>query len=110
MTATPHVGSEANFQAFLTLLDKDRYVGQYRAGHHKVNTDGVMRRMVKEELLTFDGKLLFPDVSPLTGTAALGRSDPFVAQATRQCGTTDLTRAACAAWRSANSGGRRNEG
>jgi superfamily II DNA or RNA helicase len=61
MTATPHAGNEADFQAFLTLLDPDRYAGQYREGHHRVNTDGVMRRMVKEELLTFEGKPLFPE-------------------------------------------------
>jgi superfamily II DNA or RNA helicase len=61
MTATPHAGNEADFQAFLTLLDADRYAGQYREGHHRVNTDGVMRRMVKEELLTFEGKPLLPE-------------------------------------------------
>jgi superfamily II DNA or RNA helicase len=61
MTATPHAGSEEDFEAFLTLLDADRFAGQYREGHHRVNTDGVMRRMVKEELLTFDGRPLFPE-------------------------------------------------
>lgn len=60
MTATPHAGSEADFQAFMTLLDADRFAGQYRSGHHQTDTSGLMRRMVKEELLTFEGKPLFP--------------------------------------------------
>ena len=61
MTATPHAGDEEDFQAFLTLLDADRFAGQFREGHHRINTDGIMRRMVKEELLTFEGKPLFPE-------------------------------------------------
>ncbi|MFW0796180.1 helicase-related protein [Gordonia sp. CPCC 205515] len=61
MTATPHSGSEENFQAFLALLDPDRFEGQYRGGAHSTDTTGLMRRMVKEELLTFDGKPLFPE-------------------------------------------------
>ncbi len=32
MTATPHSGIEQDFQLFLTLLDKDRFEGRYRAG------------------------------------------------------------------------------
>lgn len=61
MTATPHSGIEQDFQLFLTLLDKDRFEGRYRAGVHTSDTSGVMRRMVKEKLLTFEGKPLFPE-------------------------------------------------
>jgi len=61
MTATPHSGSEENYQAFLALLDPDRFEGRYRPGAHSTDTGGLMRRMVKEELLTFDGKPLFPE-------------------------------------------------
>lgn len=61
MTATPHSGKEEDFQLFLTLLDRDRYEGKYNKGIHRTDTKGVMRRMVKEELLTFDGKPLFPE-------------------------------------------------
>ncbi|UVF77276.1 helicase-related protein [Gordonia mangrovi] len=61
MTATPHSGSEENFQAFLSLLDPDRFEGQFRPGAHATETAGLMRRMVKEELLTFDGRRLFPE-------------------------------------------------
>ncbi|BCW69972.1 helicase-related protein [Arthrobacter sp. NicSoilB8] len=61
MTATPHAGNEANFQAFLALLDPDRFAGQYRPGVHSTDTSGLMRRMIKEDLLTFEGKPLFPE-------------------------------------------------
>jgi superfamily II DNA or RNA helicase len=61
MTATPHSGKEEDFQLFLTLLDRDRFAGKYRKGIHGEDTTGLMRRMVKEDLLTFDGKPLFPE-------------------------------------------------
>ncbi|MDR1422730.1 MAG: DUF3883 domain-containing protein [Coriobacteriales bacterium] len=61
MTATPHSGSEEDFQLFMSLLDRDRFEGKYREGTHKTSTEGIMRRMIKEELLTFDGKPLFPE-------------------------------------------------
>ncbi len=59
MTATPHNGKEADFQEFMKLLDRDRFEGGARAGLAR-NTDGMMRRLQKEELLTFEGKPLFP--------------------------------------------------
>lgn len=61
MTATPHAGKEEDFQLFMSLLDRDRFEGQYRAGVHGTDTHGLMRRMVKEDLLTFEGKPLFPE-------------------------------------------------
>lgn len=61
MTATPHSGKPESFQLFMALLDGDRFEGRYREGVHSSNVDGLMRRMVKEELLTFEGKPLFPD-------------------------------------------------
>ena len=61
MTATPHSGKEENFQLFMTLLDKDRFEGRYRQDIHQTDTKGLMRRMVKEDLLTLDGKPLFPE-------------------------------------------------
>jgi hypothetical protein len=61
MTATPHSGKEEDFQLFLTLLDRDRFEGKYESKIHTTDTAGVMRRMVKEDLLTFEGKPLFPE-------------------------------------------------
>ena len=61
MTATPHNGKEEDFQLFLSLLDGDRFYGRFRDGAKKVDISDLMRRMVKEELVKFDGKPLFPE-------------------------------------------------
>lgn len=61
MTATPHSGKEEDFQLFLTLLDRDRFEGKHVEGVHRTDTSGIMRRMVKEDLLTFEGRPLFPE-------------------------------------------------
>ncbi|MFX1681037.1 helicase-related protein, partial [Mitsuaria sp. CC2] len=61
MTATPHNGKEEDFQLFLSLLDSDRFYGKFRGGANKVDVSDLMRRMVKEELLKFDGTRLFPE-------------------------------------------------
>lgn len=61
MTATPHNGKEEDFQLFMSLLDSDRFYGKFRDGAHKVDVTDLMRRMVKEELLKFDGTPLFPE-------------------------------------------------
>ena len=60
MTATPHNGKEADFQLFMALLDGDRFEGRFRDGVHKADVSDLMRRMVKENLLKFDGSPLFP--------------------------------------------------
>ncbi|WP_343293102.1 helicase-related protein [Vandammella animalimorsus] len=61
MTATPHNGKEADFQLFMSLLDSDRFYGKFRDGVHKVDVSDLMRRMVKEDMLRFDGTRLFPE-------------------------------------------------
>ncbi len=60
MSATPHNGKEADFQLFMALLDGDRFEGRYRDGVHTADVSDLMRRMVKEGLLKFDGTPLFP--------------------------------------------------
>ena len=61
LTATPHNGKEAEFQRFMALLDPDRFEEQFRDGVPTVDTSDLMRRMVKEKLLKFDGTRLFPE-------------------------------------------------
>jgi superfamily II DNA or RNA helicase len=61
MTATPHTGKDEDFQLFLALLDSDRFEGKPRDGTHTVDTSDLMRRLVKENLLKFDGTPLFPE-------------------------------------------------
>src|SRR5262249_3237512 len=61
MTATPHTGKEEDFQLFMALLDADRFEGKFRDGVHVVNPEDMMRRLVKEHILKFDGTPLFPE-------------------------------------------------
>jgi len=61
MTATPHNGKETDFQLFMALVDGDRFEGRFRDGVHVADVSDLMRRMVKESLLKFDGTRLFPE-------------------------------------------------
>ena len=62
MTATPHNGKPEDFQLFMALLDGDRFAGRHRKGAHRNEPPlDLMRRVVKEDLLRFDGTKLFPE-------------------------------------------------
>ena len=65
LTATPHNGNNDDFNLFLALLDPDRFEGKVRGGKIPDVSD-VMRRLVKENLLTFEGKRLFPPREAVT--------------------------------------------
>jgi superfamily II DNA or RNA helicase len=61
LSATPHSGKQDDFELFMALLDEDRFEGRSRDGSRKPDAHDLMRRLVKEELYTFDGKPLFPE-------------------------------------------------
>ncbi|MDR1872323.1 MAG: DUF3883 domain-containing protein [Deltaproteobacteria bacterium] len=61
LTATPHNGKESDFQLFLSLVDEDSFECSPRTNYQPVDVSNVMRRMVKEDLLRFDGTPLFPE-------------------------------------------------
>ncbi len=61
LTATPHNGKEEDFQLFMSLLDGDRFEGKFRDGVHVSDCSDLMRRLVKEQLVKFDGRPLFPE-------------------------------------------------
>ena len=61
MTATPHNGKDDDFDLFMKLLDADRFEGRARAGARRSDVNDLMRRMIKERLLTFEGTRLFPE-------------------------------------------------
>ena len=71
LTATPHRGKDEDFQLFLALLDRDRFEGRGRNGGYQVDTSDIMRRMLKEELVDFDGRPLFPERRAYTVTYEL---------------------------------------
>ena len=61
MTATPHNGKDDDFDLFMKLLDPDRFEGRAPAGTVRSDINDLMRRMIKERLLRFDGTPLFPE-------------------------------------------------
>jgi superfamily II DNA or RNA helicase len=79
LTATPHNGKEADFQLFMALLDGDRFEGKFRDGVHVSDAGDMMRRLVKEQLLKFDGTPLFPERRAYTVNYALsdGEADLY---------------------------------
>src|SRR5438477_3978381 len=88
MTATPHNGKEEDFQLFLSLLDSDRFYGKFRDGVHKVDVTDLMRRMVKEELVKFDGTPLFPERRAYTVNYKLSDIEVALYEAVTQYVTT----------------------
>lgn len=60
LTATPHNGKEEDFHLFMSLIDPDRFEGAKRL-KNRVDVSDIMRRLVKENLVTFEGKPLFPE-------------------------------------------------
>ncbi len=60
LTATPHSGKQESYMLFLALLDEDLFGGRLRGGQVP-NASHLMRRSLKENLLTFEGKPLFPE-------------------------------------------------
>jgi superfamily II DNA or RNA helicase len=63
LSATPHAGKEDDYELFLSLLDRDRFEGRRpkTPGHRAVDARDLWRRVVKEQLLTFEGRRLFPE-------------------------------------------------
>ena len=61
MTATPHNGKDEDFHVWLSMLDKERFYGKPGKGAKKPDVSDIMRRMIKEELVKFDGTRLFPE-------------------------------------------------
>lgn len=93
MTATPHNGKEEDFQLFLSLLDSDRFYGKFRDGVHKVDTSDLMRRMVKEELVKFDGTPLFPERKAYTANYILSDLEVALYEAVTSYVQTEMGKA-----------------
>lgn len=93
MTATPHNGKEEDFQLFMSLLDSDRFYGKFRDGVHKVDPSDLMRRMVKEELVKFDGTPLFPERKAYTVNYELSKIEAALYEAVTNYVQTEMGKA-----------------
>jgi SNF2 family DNA or RNA helicase len=93
MTATPHNGKEEDFQLFLSLLDSDRFYGKFRDGVHKVDCSDLIRRMVKEKLVRFDGTPLFPERRAYTVNYELSDLESALYEAVTEYVKTEMGKA-----------------
>ncbi|HVF00080.1 MAG TPA: DEAD/DEAH box helicase, partial [Rubrobacteraceae bacterium] len=79
LTATPHSGKREDFELFMALLDQDRFQGRSRDGAARgPDVSDLMRRLVKEELLRFDGRPLFPERYAYTVNYALSKEEEYL--------------------------------
>lgn len=93
LTATPHNGKETDFQLFMALLDSDRFEGRFRNGVNAVDTSDMMRRLVKEKLVKFDGKPLFPERFAYTANYTLSDAEAALYEAVTSYVRTEFNRA-----------------
>ena len=93
LTATPHNGKQEDFQLFLSLVDPDRFEGTHGSSQQAIDVSDVMRRLVKEELLKFDGKPLFPERIAYTVNYSLSPQEAQLYQAVTEYVQEEFNRA-----------------
>ena len=93
LTATPHNGKEEDFQLFLSLIDPDRFEGVHHLSKQSTDVSGIMRRLVKEELLKFDGTPLFPERRAYTVNYDLSPEESRLYQAVTEYVREEFNRA-----------------
>jgi SNF2 family DNA or RNA helicase len=93
LTATPHNGKNEDFLAFMTLIDPERFAGRLR-NDEMPDVDDVMRRLVKENLRTFEGKPLFPKRYAHTLNYELSEPEQQLYEAVTDYVRTGMNRAA----------------
>jgi superfamily II DNA or RNA helicase len=93
LTATPHRGKEEDFQLFLALIDGDRFEGRFRDGVHQADVGDIMRRLLKEDLVDFDGRPLFPERRASTVNYPLSDAEARLYEAVTRYVTEEMSRA-----------------
>ncbi len=93
LTATPHNGNDEDFMLFLSLLDPDRFAGRLRHGAKVPDVSDIMRRYVKENLLTFEGKKLFRERIAVTAKYDLSPAERRLYEAVTDYVTEGMGRA-----------------
>ncbi|MBN1449352.1 MAG: DUF3883 domain-containing protein [Bacteroidetes bacterium] len=93
MTATPHNGKDDDFQLFMSLVDRERFAGRAPGNGERVDVSDLMRRMVKEELLKFDGTPLFPPRMAYTAGYELSPDERALYEAVTQYVREEMNRA-----------------
>jgi SNF2 family DNA or RNA helicase len=91
MTATPHNGKDEDFQSFLQIIDPERFEGRPR-NDEKVDAKDIMRRLVKEEMVRFDGTRLFPERKAYTPVYELTPEEMALYNAVTMYVSTEMNR------------------
>ncbi len=107
MTATPHNGKEDDFQLFMALLDEDRFAGKKKDSVHRSDPNDLMRRLVKEDLYTFEGKKLFPERRSYTAQYELSPSEKLLYEKVTEYVREEMNRADRNAEKQEEGGGKR---
>ena len=112
----PAYGKPADFRYFMALVDRDRFAGASRmrnqvlggrervaaqstfsqladTGHGGMDVSDCMRRLVKEELLRFDGRPLFPERRAYTVEYSLSPQERDLYDAVTRYVTEEFNRA-----------------
>lgn len=93
MTATPHNGNEPDYQLFLRLLDEDRFEGRFRVGVRRLDTSDIVLRRMKEQLVTLDGRPLFPERKSYTANYGLSNLERSLYEAVTDYCRNEFNRA-----------------
>ena len=93
MTATPHNGKDEDFQLFMALLDEDRFAGKEKSAVHRSDPTDLMRRLVKEDLYTFEGKKLFPERRSYTAQYELSNKEKLLYEKVTEYVREEMNRA-----------------
>ncbi|HWP63647.1 MAG TPA: SNF2-related protein, partial [Candidatus Binatia bacterium] len=97
LTATPHTGKPDEFELFMSLLDPDRFAGHRRskAEHSppRPEASDLMRRVVKEQLVRFDGTPLFPPRRAFVKPYTLSPAEQHLYEEVTAYVTTEMDRA-----------------
>lgn len=97
LTATPHRGKQADFQLLLRLLDPDRFAGKpsadVSAAAMQSAVKDLMRRMLKEDLVDFEGRALFPERYARTVAYTLSDEELTLYEAVTRYVREEMTRA-----------------
>src|SRR5437016_543894 len=72
--------------------DGDRFEGRFRDGVHYADTEDMMRRLTKEELLRFDGRPLFPERRAYTVKYQLSSKEAALYSAVTEYVRTEMNR------------------
>ena len=93
LTATPHNGKRIDFELFMKLIDRDRFEAPERLSMTPGGMSDLMRRVIKENLIKFDGRPIFPERIANTVNYNLSKKEKDLYTAVTQYVSFEMSRA-----------------